>query len=56
MILDDKAEVSLLEFIVSHCGEFVETFLVGFVSFSIVAVNFVFVNIENSLSVSVFKG
>lgn len=55
LCLNDETEVSLLKFLVSQCREFIETFFVGFVSFSIVSVNFGFVDVEYFLSISVFK-
>jgi len=40
---NDETEISLFEFLISHGREFVETFFIGFISFSIVSVNFGFV-------------
>lgn len=53
--LNDKTKISLLEFLFSHSREFVKSFFIRFVSFSIVSINFGFVYQENFLSVGVFN-
>lgn len=53
--LNDETEISLLEFLFSHGREFVKSFFIRFVSFSIVSVNFGFVYQENFFSVGVFN-
>lgn len=55
LVFDDEAEVGLFELVISHSGEFVKAFFVGFVSFGVVTVDFEFIQIENSFSVGVFK-
>lgn len=55
LCLNDETEISLLKLLISQGREFIEAFFIGFVSFSIVSVNFGFVDVEYFLSISVFK-